>query len=72
VTQARDLERCNQMLGIPVAPNSFGLGFIFGTSVYRVLGTAGYMLFCAGRRIAGLFQRQRRVPLATALHCQTA
>ena len=60
------------MLAIPVDPNSFALGFILGTSVYLVVGTAGYMLYRGCLRIAGLFQRQRRVPLAARLRRQTA
>ncbi len=38
-----------------VDPNSFGLGFLAGTSVYIVAGYTAYALFSACKRLAGLF-----------------
>ncbi len=45
------------MMTIAIDPDSFGLGFVFGTSVYVTASGAAYMLFCAGKRIVSLFRR---------------
>ncbi len=45
------------MVTITIDPESFGLGFIAGTSGYVAASGAGYTLFCAGKRIASLFRR---------------
>jgi hypothetical protein len=39
------------MLTFAIEPNSFALGFVFGTSVYVAASSAGYLLFHGVRRI---------------------
>jgi hypothetical protein len=50
------------MMTMPIDAESFELGFILGTSVYAVTGSAAYILFLAGKYLvrfgAGL---QRRI-----------
>jgi hypothetical protein len=39
----------NPMITMPINAESFELGFILGTSVYAVIGSAAYILFLAGK-----------------------
>jgi hypothetical protein len=48
------------MLTITINPESFGLGFIFGTSVYVVASGAAYITFCAVRGLVSLVRRSFR------------
>jgi len=45
------------MLNFTVDSQSFGLGFVFGTSVHVVASSAAYILFSAGRQAISLFRR---------------
>jgi hypothetical protein len=52
------------MMTMPINAESFELGFILGTSVYAVAGSAAYILFLAGKYLvrlgAGLQRRALR------------
>jgi hypothetical protein len=48
------------MLTITVDPQSFGLGFVFGTSIYVVTTGVAYVTFCAARDIISLARRSLR------------
>ncbi len=45
------------MITITINPESFGLGFLFGTSVYVVASSAAYIAFCAVKSLAMLGRR---------------
>ena len=45
------------MITITINPESFGLGFLFGTSIYVVASSAGYIVFCGIRSLTSLTRR---------------
>jgi hypothetical protein len=45
------------MLSYIVDTQSFGLGFVLGTSVYVAASSAAYVVFSAARQAASLFRR---------------
>ncbi len=47
------------MITITINPESFGLGFLFGTSVYVFASSAGYIAFCGIKGLTSLGRRLR-------------